>query len=81
MMDYEKRMAELIGYIADRISVIYHKTPEEAERDFRASKFYRLLAEHECDFLQDGNAENFRRYQNEIEYGSWKNNGTGGAAE
>ena len=80
MMDYEKRIAELTAYIADQVHMIYHKSPKDAERDFKASKYYRLLADRQCGFLQDGNVENFRRYQNEIEYGSWNNNGTGGTA-
>ena len=80
-MDFEKRMAELTAYIAEQVHMIYHKSHADAERDFKASKYYRLLADRNCGFLQDGNAENFRRYQNEIEYGSWNNNGMGGTAE
>lgn len=80
-MDLEERLAELTAYIADQVHRIYHKSPADAECDFKASAYYRLLAERQSDFLQDGNAENFRRYQNEIEYGSWNNNGMGGTAE
>ena len=80
-MDFEKRMADLTAYIAEQVHMIYHKAPADAERDFKASRYYRLLADRKCEFLLDENAENFRRYQNEIEYGSWNNNGMGGTAE
>lgn len=45
------------------------------------SGFISLLTDPKHGFLEDGVEENFRRYQNEIEYGAWNRNKDGGIVE
>ena len=45
------------------------------------SGLYTLLTDPKHGFLEDGVEENFRRYQNEIEYGAWNRNEDGGIVE
>lgn len=52
-----------------------------AEQDFRNSAFYRLLINPDTNLWRDDAEENFRRLQNEIEYGAWNRNERGEIAE
>ena len=44
-------------------------------------EFYALLEDPQHGFLEDSVEGNFRRYQNEIEYGAWNRNEDGGIVE
>lgn len=67
--------------IPKRIGEIYHLSPEEAEAALEKSAVYNLIIDPGSKLWRDGAEKNFLRYQNEIEYGAWNRNETGGIAE
>lgn len=71
----------LVRLIAQRIAEVYHMSQESAEAALKSSSFYSLLCDRECAYRQDSAEANFRRYQNEIEYGAWNRNEYGEIVE
>lgn len=80
-MDTETHIAQMTLAIAQRIGEVYHLPAEKAMAALMGSGFYTLLTDPKHGFLEDGVEENFRRYQNEIEYGAWNRNKDGGIVE
>lgn len=80
-MDTETHIAQMTLAIVQRIGEVYHLPAEKAMAALMGSGFYALLADPKHGFLEDSVEENFRRYQNEIEYGAWNRNEDGGIVE
>ena len=72
-------MSKLVDLIAMRIAEVYHMPLKSAEAALRKSKFYGVLKESR--YIEDAPEVNFRRYQNEIEYGAWNRNEFGEIVE
>lgn len=71
----------LVRLIAQRIADVYHMSQESAEAALKSSAFYSLLCDMKYTYQQDSAEANFRRYQNEIEYGAWNRNEYGEIVE
>lgn len=71
-----KNRSSISSHVSSR-SITCHWT----EQDFRNSAFYRLLINPDTNLWRDDAEENFRRLQNEIEYGAWNRNERGEIAE
>lgn len=80
-MDQTTKLARMTLAIAQRIGEVYHLTAEKAMAALMGSGFYALLKDPKRGFLEDDVERNFRRYQNEIEYGAWNRNEDGGIVE
>lgn len=80
-MHEETRSMETLLRIAERISEVYHLPRDAALSALKASAFYPLLVDPQRNYLEDGAEKNFRRYQNEVEYGTWNRNEDGGIVE
>lgn len=80
-MDQATKLARMTLAVAGRIGEVYHLPAEKAMAALISSGFYTLLKDPQRGFLEDGVEENFRRYQNEIEYGAWNRNEDGGIVE
>lgn len=74
-------MNSLVEQIVQRIADVYHMTQESAENAFRKSRFISVLNDLERGYAKDDAETNFRRYQNEIEYGAWNRNEFGEIVE
>ena len=64
-----------------RLQQVYHLPLDRAEQEFRGSAFYKLLMNSDTNLWRDDAEENFRRLQNEIEYGASKRTERGEIAE
>ena len=71
----------IIKKINGRDEVRQHLPLDRAEQDFQNSAFYKLLMNPDTNLWRDDTEENFRRLQNEIEYGAWNRNERGEIAE
>ena len=80
-MHEETRSMETLLRIAERISEVYHLPRDAALSALKASAFYPLLVDPQRNYLEEGAEKNFRRYQNEVEYGVWNRNEDGGIVE
>lgn len=80
-MHEETRNVETLLRIAERISEVYHLPRDAALSALKASAFYPLLVDPQRNYLEEGAEKNFRRYQNEVEYGAWNRNEDGGIVE
>ena len=74
-------MNSLVERIVQRIADVYHMSQESAEGVFRKSRFFKVLISPEWEYYRDDPETNFRRYQNEIEYGAWNRNELGEIVE
>lgn len=74
-------MNEHVRMIAQRIAEVYHMSQESAEAALRKSHFFTILSGSDSHYQQDSAEVNFRRYQNEIEYGAWNRNEFGEIVE
>ena len=80
-MHEETRNVETLLRIAERISEVYHLPRDAALSALKESAFYPLLVDPQRNYLEEGAEKNFRRYQNEVEYGAWNRNEDGGIVE
>ena len=78
---FETILKEQEQRILLRLQQVYHLPLERAEQEFRGSAFYKLLMNPDTNLWRDDAEENFRRLQNEIEYGAWNRNELGEIAE
>ena len=78
---FETILKEQEQRILLRLQQVYHLPLERAEQEFRNSAFYRLLMNPDTNLWRKDAEENFRRLQNEIEYGAWNRNELGEIAE
>lgn len=74
-------MDRLVERIVHRIADVYHMTQESADTVFRKSRFFKILNDPEREYCRDDAETNFRRYQNEFEYGAWNRNELGEIVE
>lgn len=80
-MAFEPMLEKQEQYILARFQQVYHLPLDRAEQEFRSSAFYRLLMNPDTNLWREDAEENFRRLQNEIEYGAWNRNERGEIAE
>ena len=80
-MAFEPMLEKQEQHILARFQQVYHLPLDRAEQEFRSSAFYRLLINPDTNLWRDDAEENFRRLQNEIEYGAWNRNERGEIAE
>ena len=78
---FETTFKEQEQRILLRLQQVYHLPLDRAEQDFRNSAFYNLLINPNTNLWRDDTEENFRRLQNEIEYGAWNRNERGEIAD
>ncbi len=71
----DEQLADMLDAIARRIAEIYHMSDVGAHAAMRQLAFYGLLTAEGSPYRKDTEEANFRRMQNEIEYGAW--DGTG----
>ncbi len=72
---------KLIQALLARLEKVYNLEPEDARRTFFRTAFYRMLVDPKERFCNDDAETNFARLQNEIEYGAWNKNASGGIVE
>lgn len=80
-MEFEKALSGLMEQIIRRVRDVYHLTDANAERLLKCSEFYEVLSDPKRDFWRKDAETCFRLLQNEIEYGAWNRNESGGIAE
>lgn len=80
-MAFEPMLEKQEQHILSRFQQVYHLPLDRAEQEFRSSAFYRLLMNPDTNLWREDAEENFRRLQNEIEYGAWNRNERGEIAE
>ena len=80
-MAFEPMLEKQEQHILARFQQVYHLPLDRAEQEFRSRAFYRLLMNPDTNLLREDAEENFRRLQNEIEYGAWNRNERGEIAE
>jgi len=80
-MAFEPMLEKQEQHILARFQQVYHLPLDRAEQEFRSSAFYRLLMNPDTNLWREDAEENFRRLQNEIEYGAWNRNERGEIAE
>ena len=80
-MAFEPMLEKQERHILARFQQVYHLPLDRAEQEFRSSAFYRLLMNPDTNLWREDAEENFRRLQNEIEYGAWNRNERGEIAE
>ena len=80
-MAFEPMLEKQEQHILARFQQVYHLPLDRAEQEFRSSAFYRLLINPDTNLWREDAEENFRRLQNEIEYGAWNRNERGEIAE
>jgi len=80
-MAFESMLEKQEQHILARFQQVYHLPLDRAEQEFRSSAFYRLLMNPDTNLWREDAEENFRRLQNEIEYGAWNRNERGEIAE
>ena len=78
---FETTFKEQEHRILLRLQQVYHLPLDRAEQEFRNSAFYNLLINPNTNLWREDAEENFRRLQNEIEYGAWNRNERGEIAE
>lgn len=78
---FETTFKEQEQRILLRLQQVYHLPLDRAEQEFRNSAFYNLLINPNTNLWREDAEENFRRLQNEIEYGAWNRNERGEIAE
>ena len=80
-MAFEPMLEKQEQHILARFQQVYHLPLDRAEQEFRSGAFYRLLMNPDTNLWREDAEENFRRLQNEIEYGAWNRNERGEIAE
>ncbi len=70
-MSFTEMLAWQTEELMKCIIIVYHLPMPEAEQQLKASSFYNLLADEQNGWWKDSVDDNFRRYQNEVEYGAW----------
>ncbi|MBP3452911.1 MAG: hypothetical protein J6M20_04265 [Clostridia bacterium] len=70
-MSYSEMLAWQTEELLKCIIIVYHLPTAQAEQQLKASTFYKLLADEHNGWWRDSVDKNFRRYQNEVEYGAW----------
>lgn len=80
-MDFKDTLALLVEAMTAKISEVYHLDSEAALHSLQRSAFMHLLEDETNGFWMDDAEMNFRRYQNEIEYGAWNKNECGGIVQ
>lgn len=80
-MEFEEALMRLTEGIVRRVCDVYHMTDADAERLMKRSIFYQVLSDPNRGFWRKDAETCFRLLQNEIEYGSWDRNESGGIAE
>lgn len=71
----DEQLGDMLDAIARRIAEIYHMSDAAAHAAMRQLSFYSLLAAEGSPYRKDTTEANFRRMQNEIEYGAWDSTG------
>ncbi len=69
--ELDANLSDMLDAIARRIAQIYHMSDAGAHAAMRQLAFYGLLTAEGSPYRQDTTEANFRRMQNEIEYGAW----------
>ncbi len=69
--ELDANLSDMLDEIAKRIAGIYHMSEAWAHETMRQLAFYTLLTAEGSPYRQDTEEANFRRMQNEIEYGAW----------
>ena len=80
-MEFEETLMQLTEGIVRRVCDVYHLTDADAERLLKRSNFYQVLSDPKRGFWRKDAETCFWLLQNEIEYGSWDRNESGGIAE
>lgn len=71
----DEQLGDMLDAIARRIAEIYHMNDAAAHAAMRQLSFYGVLTAEDSPYRKDTMEANFRRMQNEIEYGSWDSTG------
>ena len=69
--ELEANLSDMLDAIAKRIAEVYHMSEVGAHAAMRQLSFYGLLTAEDSPYRKDTAEANFRRMQNEIEYGAW----------
>ncbi len=69
--ELDANLSDMLDAIARRIAEIYHMSDAGAHVAMRQLAFYGLLTAEGSPYRKDTEEANFRRMQNEIEYGAW----------
>ncbi len=69
--ELDANLSDMLDEIAKRIAGIYHMSEAWAHETMRQLAFYTLLTAEGSPYRKDTVEVNFRRMQNEIEYGAW----------
>ena len=80
-MDSGCREDQMLEGLVSRICQVYHLSRDAALLALRRSAFYPLLTDDKLSYCMDDAESNFRRYQNEVEFGAWNRNEFGGIVE
>ena len=80
-MTFEEALEKQKQHIFARLQEVYHLSEEKAGQTFGGSSFCGLMSDPAANLWRDDAEENFRRLQNEIEYGAWNRNEQGEIAE
>ncbi len=73
--ELDANLSDMLDAIARRIAEIYHMSDAGAHAAMRQLAFYGLLTAEGSPYRKDTEEANFRRMQNEIEYGAWNSTG------
>ncbi len=73
--ELDANLSDMLDAIARRIAQIYHMSDAGAHAAMRQLAFYGLLTAEGSPYRKDTEEANFRRMQNEIEYGAWNSTG------
>lgn len=73
--ELDANLSDMLDAIARRIAEIYHMSDAGAHAAMRRLAFYGLLTAEGSPYRKDTEEANFRRMQNEIEYGAWNSTG------
>lgn len=71
----DEKLGNMLNEIAKRIAGIYHMNEVGAHAAMRQLSFYSILTAEDSPYRKDTAEANFRRMQNEIEYGAWNSTG------
>lgn len=80
-MEFEEALAMVTKAIVQRVRDVYHLTDDESRQLLERSQYYAPLSDSNRDFWRKDAEISFRLLQNEIEYGAWNRNESGGIVE
>lgn len=80
-MNFSEMLAWQTDELMKCIIIVYHVPMLKAEQQLKNSSFYKMLSNKQTGWWNDSVDNNFRRYQNEIEYGAWNKGEHGEAIE